>query len=286
MQITAKMVRDLRERTGAPMMDCKKALSAADGDVNGAEDHLRKQGLKSAAKKKDRETAEGRVFAAIDGESRRGHMVGVACETDFLAKSDGFIEFVSQLSNHVSNLDPDGVDDGQRPLQQQNWQGEGKRVGEVIQEQVGTFGENIRVTQMVRLENGSGRVGAYVHHDYKQGAIVSVTTEAAPDKAGEALKALCQHIVVFSPSYANRADVPGDALEREREVIADSDEVKSKPENIRDKIIEGKLSKFYAGCVLAQQPWIHDDKQSVQKALEQELGKGSRIESYVRVRLG
>lgn len=286
MQITAKMVRDLRERTGAPMMDCKKALSAADGDTHDAEDHLRKQGLKSAAKKKDRETAEGRVFATIDAKNQCGHMVGVACETDFLAKSDGFIEFVSELSNHVNKLDPDGVDDGQRPLQQQNWQGEGKPVGEVIQEQVGTFGENIRVTQMVRLANGSGLVGAYVHHDNKQGAMVSVTTEAASDKAEETLRALCQHIVVFSPAYANRADVPGDALEREREVIADSDEVKSKPENIRDKIIEGKLSKFYSGCVLAQQPWIHDDKQSVQKALEQELGKGSRIESYVQVRLG
>ncbi len=286
MTITAKMVRDLRERTGAPMMDCKKALTAADGDMNGAEDHLRKAGMKSAAKKADRETAEGRVFAAITVENRRGHMVGIACETDFLAKSQGFIDFVSQLSNHVENHDPDGVEDGSRPLYQQSWQGEGKPVVELIQEQVGTFGENVRVAQMVRLENASGRVGAYVHHDYKQGAIVSVTTSADADKVGEALKSLCQHIVVFSPAYAKREDVPADALEREKAVIAEADDIKSKPEEVREKIVTGRLSKFFAGCCLTDQPWIHDDKQSVQKALEAELGKGTTIDSFVRVSLG
>ena len=169
MTITAKMVRDLRERTGAPMMDCKKALEASSGDMNGAEDHLRKAGLKSAAKKADRETAEGRVFASIGGEARRGHMVGVACETDFLAKSEGFIKFVDELSNHVENHDPDGVDGGSRPLYGQSWQGEGKPVSEVVQEQVGQFGENLRVIEIVRLENPAGRIGAYVHHDNKQG---------------------------------------------------------------------------------------------------------------------
>jgi len=286
MTITAKMVRDLRERTGAPMMDCKKALEAAGGDINGAEDHLRKAGMKSAAKKADRETAEGRVFAALTEDARRGHLVGIACETDFLAKSDGFVDFVSQMSAHVGNHDPDGIDEGSRPLHQQSWRGEGKPVNEVIQEQVGQFGENVRVTEMVRLENGSGRVGAYVHHDNKQGAIVSVTTEADPENAGEVLKALCQHIVVFSPEYAVREDVPSDALEREKAVIAESDDIKTKPEEVREKIVTGRLSKFYAGCVLSDQPWIHDDKKSVQKALEGELGKGSKIDSFVLVRLG
>ena len=286
MTITAKMVRDLRERTGAPMMDCKKALEAAGGDMNGAEDHLRKAGMKSAAKKADRETAEGRVFAAMTDDARRGHMVGIACETDFLAKSDGFIEFVDQMTNHVGNHDPDGIEDGSRPLYQQSWQGEGKPVVEVIQEQVGTFGENVRVTEMVRLENGSGRIGAYVHHDNKQGAMVSVTTDADPAKAGEVPKALCQHIVVFSPEYASRDDVPADALDREKAVIAEADDIKTKPEEVREKIVTGRLSKFYAGCVLPDQPWIHDDKQSVQKALDSQLGKGTKIDSFVRVSLG
>ena len=286
MTITAKMVRDLRERTGAPMMDCKKALEAASGDMDGAEDHLRKQGMKSAAKKADRETAEGRVLASISDDARRGHMVGIACETDFLAKSAGFIEFVDQLTAHVSAHDPDGIEDGSRPLYGQQWQGEGPPVSQVIQEQVGTFGENVRVTQMVRLENAAGRVGAYVHHDYKQGAIVSVTTEADAGKAAEVLKALCQHIVVFSPAFANREDVSAEALEREKAVIAEADDIKTKPEVVREKIVTGRLSKFYAGCVLAEQPWIHDDKQSVQKALEAQLGKGTRIDSFVRVGLG
>jgi elongation factor Ts len=177
------------------------------------------------------------------------------------------------------------VDAGERPLLQQAMKDAGT-VADALTTQVGQVGENIQITDLVRQENVEGRVGAYVHHDYKQGAIVSVTTGADADKAAATLKALCQHIVVFMPPYCSRADVPADVVEREKAVIAESDEVKKKPEAVRDKIVTGKLNKFYAGSVLADQPWILDDKQSVQKALEAELGAGTRIESFQRVRLG
>jgi len=284
MAITAKMVSDLREKTGAGMMQCKKALEATSGDLEAALDHLRKAGLKSAAKKSERETAEGRVFATLDGNAQRGHLVGVACETDFLAGSDKFISFVTDLEKNVAATDPDGVDTGERALMQQPW--DGGTVADALTTQVSQFGENIQVTELVRMENVEGRIGAYVHHDYKQGAIVSVTTGAEADKAAATLKALCQHIVVFMPPYAGREDVPAEVVEREKAVIAESDEVKKKPEAVRDKIVTGKLNKFFAGSVLADQPWILDDKQSVQKALEAELGAGTRIESFQRVRLG
>ena len=282
MDITPQMVRELRELTGAGMMDCKKALEATGGDMEAAIDHLRKAGMKSAGKKAARETAEGRVFAVVTEDACRGHLVGVACETDFLAKGDNFVAFVEAMKEHVASQDPAGVDS----LVEQSWKGGDAKVADAIKEAVGQFGENIRVVDLVRLENREGCVGTYVHHDNKQGAIVSVKTGADVDTASEVLKSLCQHVVVFRPDHANREEVPAEVVERERAVICESDEVRKKPEQFRDKIVEGKLAKFYAGCVLEDQPWIHDDKTSVAKALEKELGAGTRVVSFRRVRLG
>ena len=286
MAITATMVRELREMTGAAMMDCKKALEAAGGDIQEAVDQLRKRGLKSAAKKAARETAEGRVLAIRSGDGRRGHLVGVACETDFLAGSDQFKEFTSELEEHVTNCDPSGVEGGAKPLMEQPWKGSGKPAAERIQEAVGQFGENLRITDLVRFENPEGQIGFYIHHDNKRGAIVSVRTSADAAKAEEVLRGLCQHIVVFAPAYRTKSEVPAEDLERERAVLRESEEVKSKPEEIRDKIVEGKLGKFYSASVLEEQPWIHDDKKSVKKALEAELGAGTAIEAYASVALG
>ena len=286
MEITSKMVRDLRDATGAGMMDCKKALDATKGDMREAEDYLRKQGLKKAEKKAERATAEGRVFAVVADDSRRAHMVGLACETDFLASSEKFLAFARQLENHVRELDPTGLEDGERPMLDQRLEGEGPPVREALQSAIGSFGENVRLTHVVRLENKQGLVGTYVHHDNKQGAIVSLTTGAAASKAADVLKGLCQHIVVCRPTYANRTDVPASEGVRERAVILAAEDMRSKPEQVREKMLVGRLNSFYAGCVLAEQPWIHDDKQSVQKALEAALGGGTRIESYRRVHLG
>jgi len=286
MTISATKVRELRDRTGAAMMDCKKALEASGGDLDQAVDHLRKQGLKSAGKKAERDTAEGRVVLALSADGRRGTLLGLACETDFLAKGDGFRAFADELRDHLLEHDPDGVEDGVRPLFSQRWKGTDRRVSEALKEAVGQFGENIRVTDFARFENPKGRVGAYVHHDAKQGALVNVTTSAPADKADEVLKSLSQHVVVFRPAYAARDQVPAADVEREKAVIRESDEVKRKPAEFQDKIIDGKLKKFFEGCVLPEQPWILDDKQSVQKALEKELGAGTRVEAFARIRIG
>jgi elongation factor Ts len=286
MAVSATKVRELREMTGAAMMDCKKALEASGGDMEAAVDHLRKQGLKTAAKKTSRSTGEGRVFAAIAGDGRRGHLVGVACETDFLASSAQFIGWVDQLAEHVAAQDPDGLEHGQRPLLPQSWKGAGPTVSEAMQEAIGQFRENIRITDLVRMENSRGYVVAYVHHDKKKGAIVSVTTTAAAEEAEPALRSLCQHVVVHSPAYRTRSEVDAETLEREKAVLRESDDLKSKPAEMRDKIVEGRLGKFYSTSVLEEQPWILDDKTSVQKALERELGKGARIEAFARVQIG
>ena len=282
MAITASMVRELRERTGAAMMDCKKALEGANGSMEEAIDNLRKQGLKSAGKKADRDTAEGRVVACFSPDGRRGHLIGIACETDFLAKGDGFVSFVDELAQGVVREDPADTE----ALLAQSWTGGDGNVENAIKEAVGQFGENIRITSCVRLENSAGRVGAYVHHDNKQGAIASVTTDADADTAAAFIKSLCQHIVVFRPAFLNRDSVPAEDLEREKAVIAESDEVKSKPEQFREKILLGKVNKWFSTCTLEDQPWMLDDKMSVKKAVEEALGKGSRIVSFQRVALG
>ncbi|HED65752.1 MAG TPA: translation elongation factor Ts [Planctomycetes bacterium] len=285
MAITAKLVMELREKTGAGMMDCKKALEASGGELEAAIDHLRKAGLKSAAKKAERETAEGRVFAVLSEDGHRGHLVAVACETDFLASSDGFISFVQGLADSVEAMDPDGLEDGERPFLKQ-CTADGQTIEETIKASVGQFGENIRLTALERLENTEGQIGCYIHHDNKQGAIVSVTTGADAATAGPVLKSLCQHIVVFHPEFMDRDEVPADALDREREVILASDELQAKPEEIRGKIVEGKLRRFYSERCLVEQPWILDDKTSVGKVLEKELGAGTKVVAYARVRLG
>ena len=286
MEITSKMVRDLRDETGAGMMECKKALDACKGDMECAKDHLRKQGAKAAGKKAERSTAEGRVFAVTQKDGHKAHLVGLACETDFLAKSEKFLAFAGQLEQHVARFDPSGVEDGARPLVEQRFLGEGGSLKLVLAETAGNFGENTRVTNCVRLENAQGQIGTYVHHDNKQGAIVSVNTKATPEAAREVLKALCQHIVVFRPAYANRSDVSAAAVEREKAVILAADDMGSKPEAVREKMVVGRLNSFYAQQCLAEQPWILDDKQSVLKALEKVLGAGCAIVAFQRVQLG
>ena len=134
------------------------------------------------------------------------------------------------------------------------------------------------------FENGAGYVASYVHHDDKKGAIVSVTTGADAEKAGAALKDLCMHIVVFNPSGKDRDSVPAERVERERAIYLA--EVEKKPAEIQEKIVAGKLDKFYAGSVLSEQPWVKDDKVSVQKALEQALGAGTKIAEFVRFQVG
>jgi len=284
--ITAAKVRELRDMTGAGMMECKKALESSGGDIEAAIDHLRKAGLKSAAKKADRATSEGRVLAVVDPSGRHGHLVAVACETDFLSKGAGFQALIEELGKVIRDCDPDGLDTGDRPLQSQGRaRGEGT-VTELIQEAVGQMGENIQLVDFVRLENPAGLIGAYVHHDGKQAAMASVTTTASPAQAAETLKSLCQHIVVYTPQGARREQIPPEAVERERAIVLESSDLAKKPPEIREKIVAGRMEKFFAQIVLSEQPWIHDDKLTVGKALEQALGKGSAVAAFARFKIG
>jgi elongation factor Ts len=273
------MVRDLRERTGAGLMECKRALEASKGDFEAAVDHLRKQGLKTAEKKADREMGEGRIQAWVGPKMRVGSLVAMTCETDFVARTADFGKLlydVSELVAEKNPADPEAL--GRLPMK------DGNSVGDTLKLFVGKLGENVRVPRLARLENMKGRIGSYVHHDGKKAAIVSVTTEADEDQVGEALKEICQHIVVFSPAAARRDQVAASAVERERAIYVE--EVKSKPADMQEKIVSGKLEKFYADQVLPEQKWMKDDSKTVQAIVEEKLGKGSRIEAFARFQIG
>ena len=277
-EITASMVRELREKAGAGMMECKKALQATGGDMEAAFDELRKSGLKTAAKKAGRSTGEGRLCATISDDGHKGAMVALACETDFVAKTPDFDAFLNGLCEHVAQCAPADVES----CLEQEWSGGGS-VGEALTALIGKLGENILIDSVQAFENSEGQVAAYVHHDQKKGAIVNVATSAAPAEASDALKDLCMHIVVFSPEALNRDEVDGELVERERAIIKEG--LAGKPEEIQEKIMAGQLEKFFAQRVITEQPWIKDDKMSVGKALDSTLGSAC-LAGFKRFQVG
>ncbi len=279
MEITSKMVADLRERTGQGMMECKKALAASSGDLEAAVDWLRKQGMKSADKKADREMGEGRVAAHVEPGAHAGALVAMTCQTDFLAGNDEFQSLLSSLAPLAVKhgfADAAALNAARLPS--------GSSVEDTVKLLVGKTGENIKVARLARYENKRGLIGSYVHHDSKKGAIVSVTTEAPEAKATQVLRELSMHVVMNNPAAATRAEVPAADVEREKAIYLE--EVKGKPAEMQQKIVAGKLEKYYADRVLPEQKWIKDDTKTVQKVLEEALGKGARVEGFTRVQIG
>lgn len=276
-EITAFMVRELREKSGAGMMECKKALEATNGDTEAAFDELRKSGLKTAAKKAGRDTSEGRVASCMAEDGKSGSMVAIACETDFVAKTPHFEGFLADLAAHTLEHEPADLE----ACMTQPWKGDGT-VQDALSALVGKLGENIQIVEVQRYENPEGFVGAYVHHDLKKGALVSVCSGGGG--AADALKDLCMHIVVFNPAALDRGSISEETVGRERAIIQEG--LAGKPEEIQEKIMVGRLEKFFAENTLIDQPWIKDDKQSVSKAIEAAMGEGAAIHAFQRFQVG
>ena len=275
MAITAKMVQELRERTGAPLMDCKRALESSQGDLEAAIDSLRKAGLKSAEKRAGRSTAEGRVRAWVAPDGHLGSIVALTSETDFVAKTEEFGKLADQLAQHVAKRAPANVDE---LLRQELAQG--GPIGETIKSMSGKMGENMQVASLARLENERGRVGAYVHHDNKQGALVSVTSSRPASEIEAFLRTLAMHVVARKPIALERAEIPAAVVERERAVYNESEDVLAKPAEKREFIVKGKLEKYFSSSALLEQPWVLDDAVPVHKALAAALGADARIEGF------
>ena len=258
-EIKAELVRELRARTGAGMMDCKRALVETQGDLDAAERLLREQGMAEAAKRADRATTEGVVLTRI--ENNHGAIVAVACETEPVSKNDAFAAFAERVLDAVESEGPQAAE-----------RLDGERI-----ELVAKLGENIEIRDAARLQATDGETLAdYVHPPARKLGVL-VRAQASPELA----RMLAMHIAA-SPhtAYLSREDVPAEKIEEERAIYAKLPEVESKPEAIRGKIVDGMLAKrLFADEVLLDQPWVHDPSLTVGKALAEH---GAEVREFVR----
>ncbi len=282
--ITAKMVGDLRAKTGAGMMDCKKALTEAEGDMEQAIDLLRKKGLSAAAKKSGRVAAEGMIAATGDG--KRGALVEVNSETDFVAKNDAFQAFANGVAEVTLSENPADVD----TLKGLAFPGRERSVGEELTHQIATIGENMNIRRFARLESASGVTASYVHGGGKIGVLVQLDAEKGDDpQVAETARMLAMHVAAANPQYLCRADVPADVVEREKDIMRVKAIESGKPENIVEKIIEGQINKFFGEICLLEQVYVIDTDKKVGKvveALAKELGGQVTLTAYSRFQLG
>jgi elongation factor Ts len=261
-EISAALVKQLRDRTGAGMMDCKRALVETGGDLEQAATLLREKGLADAAKRAGKETTEGKVLARI--EDGRGAMVAVGCETEPVSNNDEFLAFVQRL---LDSVEQDGPDAAQAL--------ESERVALVAK-----LGENVVVSGAQRYEAHDGEVvSAYVHPPAQKIGVL-VRAKATPELA----RLVAMHIAAARPTYVSRGEVPDAEVAAERAIYEKLPDVESKPENVRPRIVEGMLEKrFFAQNVLADQPWIHDPDRTVGQALAEH---GAEVRDFVRYNVG
>ncbi|EDM23288.1 translation elongation factor Ts [Caminibacter mediatlanticus TB-2] len=285
--ITAAMVKALREKTGAGMMDCKKALVEANGDEEKAIEILRKKGLSKAAKKADRNAAEGRVEIYITPDYKKGSIVEVNCETDFVAKTDEFVEFVSETVKVINTNDINDVESlNKAPF------GEGT-FEEELKVKIAKIGENIVVRRMATIKAPeNGIVNGYIHAGGKVGVLVAAacdkpeTCEAIKDT----LRDIAMHIAAMKPQYLSPESVPADVIEKEKEIAKAQLLKEGKPENIIDKIIPGKIKKVFQEICATEQEYVKaENKETVAEALEKaakKVGGSAKLVDFVRFEVG
>lgn len=268
-EITAGMVKQLRDKTDAPMMECKKALAEAGGDMERAEEILRIKLGNRASKAASRVTAEGVVAVHIATDGKNGALVEVNCETDFVAKNDKFLNFVGALAELVAARKPADVDAlAQLPLN-------GAAVEETRKELVGKIGENISVRRFAHI-GAQGRLASYVHGGSKIGVLVDVVG------GDETLaKDLAMHIAASKPVALAAANVPAELVQKERAIASAKAAESGKPANIVEKIVEGSVQKFLKEVTLLGQPFVKDDKQSVEQLLKSRNAKVAGFSLYI-----
>ncbi len=279
--ITAKDVKELRERTGCGMMDCKKALVSSDGDMEKAIELLREKGLAAVAKKAGRIAAEGVVRSYVSEDGKVGSVIEVNSETDFVAKNTDFITFVDALAKIVAEADPADVDALKAVKFDDNL-----TVEEMLREKVLTIGENINIRRFQRYE---GAVSSYIHGGGKIGVLVNFKTDAEPEKIAAMAKNVCMQIASMSPRYACEADVPASEVEKEKEILTQQAINEGKPANIAEKMVAGRIKKFFKEICLLDQAYILDGDINVAKYIENtaaEIGTSVELDSFVRFEKG
>ena len=271
-QITASLVKELRERTGAGMMDCKKALTQTDGNIEAAIDYLRENGIAKAAKKADRIAAEGLAYIEVKGN--KAVILEINSETDFVAKNEKFVALVKNVANAILAAEPKSLEEALQV------QAEGGTVEAVINEGIATIGEKLSLRRFeILTKTDADAFGAYSHMGGRIGVLTLV--EGSTDE--QAAKDVAMHIAALAPRYLGESEVPADVLEHEKKVLTEQALNEGKPANIVEKMIVGRINKFLEEITVVKQKFVKDDSFTVEKFV---ASKGGKLAKFVRYEVG
>lgn len=271
MAITAALVKELRERSGAGMMECKRALEATDGDIDAAIEKMRKEGQAKADKKAGRTAAEGTIVASLAADGNSAVLLEVNCETDFVGKDENFMAFANQVAQAALDGNPADIDALLATTV------EGGTVDELRRTLIAKLGENMSVRRFERVEAGEGQIASYLH-----GARIGVLI-AVQGGDEELAKDLAMHVAASNPQYVTAENVPEDVRNKEREILIAQAADSGKPQEIIEKMVEGRLRKFLAELTLVGQPFVKDPDQTVEALLK---SKGASVTGFVRYEVG
>jgi elongation factor Ts len=306
-EISAQLVKQLRERTGAGMMDCKKALQETNGDLDAAEIVLRKRGIAGASKKESRSAKQGMVSAFIRSDTKLGVLVEVNCESDFVARTEDFQSLASDVAGHIAEMKPklvrvEEVTEAERAkfkaheaLYEQTFsKDQNTTVGEMVKTKIAKLGENIVVSRFTVYElNGNGTIGHYIHAGAQIGVMLEVNTGksdvAGVDEMKTLVRDLAMQIAAAHPLFVGKEQVPAELLEKERDIQRERARGEGKPDKMVDKIAEGRMSKFYEEVCLLEQPFIRENTISVaelMKTVGAKLGDSITVARFVRYKVG
>ena len=272
--VTASQVKDLREKTGAGMMDCKKVLTETDGDMEKAIELLRERGIAKAAKKSDRVAAEGLVDAYVTEDGKIGAVVEVNAETDFVAKNDEFKSFVADVAKQIALTNPANVEE---LLAAKSIVEEDKTVQEVLTNKIATIGENMSIRRFARYET-TGLVEKYIHGEGKIGVLVELENGNS-----ELAKDICMQIAAAKPEFLDRESVPAERVEKEMEILKAQAMNEGKPAEIAEKMVQGRIGKFYGEICLVEQDFVKNPDMKIKQLLE---SKGAKVIRFARFEKG
>lgn len=280
-QITPKLVQELREKTGVGMMDCKRALEESHGDMEEAIKLLRKKGIATAEKRAEKSANEGQIASFLSPDNKKGVIVELNCETDFVAKTDDFKSLLDEIGRKLLDSSANSVAD---LLEENSLTDPSQKIKDRILAVIGRIGENIQLKRFDRLE--ADYVSTYIHAGGKVGVILSVKVTSVDEKIKEVCKDLCMQVVASSPRFVSPKDVSSEVIESEKEIYREQILAQGKPANIVDKIIQGKMGKFYEEVCLLEQPFIKDPATKVSKYISSIVSGPFEIVSFKRFQVG
>ena len=282
--ITAKSVKELREMTGAGMMDCKKALVQTEGDIEKAVEYLREKGLAAAAKKAGRVAAEGIVKTFVSADKKTAGMVEVNCETDFVAANEEFVSFADKVAEMVANTSAANVEE----LLAEKFDGEAT-VQEALTALIAKLGENMTLRRFAKFNIEKGAVASYIHGGGRIGVMVEVACDTESEILEEVAREVCMQVAAANPLFLSKEEVDSESLEKEKEIYRVQALNEGKPENIVEKMVNGRIQKYYKEVCLLDQAWVKDGDKSITKYLQEkskEVGSPITVTRYARFETG